>query len=162
MSRKVIIGSAIAVFITIFAVFSLRNIMPEEIENAPDWMVLHDAMELAQEEDRLVLIDIFEIGCQWCRKMNREVYPAPTIRAILDRDYVPVKVNGNSSDNMVRFNGSEMTEEDFARKMGVTAYPFTVVLDADGNVVDRRRGYLDVQGLSRFLRNAHNEVNGQS
>ncbi|MCC5914182.1 MAG: DUF255 domain-containing protein [Balneolaceae bacterium] len=160
MSRKVIIGGLIAVFIAIFAVYSLQNIMPEEIENAPDWMVLQDAIELAEEQDRLILIDIFEVGCQWCRKMNREVYPAPTIRAILDRDFVPVKVNGNNSDNMVRFNGVEMTEEDFARKMGVTAYPFTVVIDPQGNVIDQRRGYLDVQGLSRFLRNANE--NGRS
>jgi hypothetical protein len=27
-------------------------------------------------------------------------------------------------------------------------------LDAEGNVIERRRGYMDIQGLSRFLRDA--------
>jgi thioredoxin-related protein len=153
MSRKFIIGGVITLFIAIFAYFSFSTIQPQEIENEPDWLELQEALDIAQAEDRLILIDIFEVGCQWCRKMNREVYPSPTIRAILDRDFLPVKVNGNSGNYMV-FNGEEITEQDFAAKMGVTAYPFTVVMDADGNVVERRRGYLDTPGLSRFLRDA--------
>jgi thioredoxin-related protein len=153
MSRKLIIGSFIAAFIAVFAYFSFSQIQPMEIENEPEWMLLQDAMSHATQDDRLVMVDIFEVGCQWCRKMSREVYPAPTIRAILDRDFHPVKVNGNS-ENKIIYQGEEITEQEFAARMGVTAYPFTVVLDADGNVIERRRGYMDVQGLSRFLRNA--------
>ncbi len=153
MKRKVIIGAIIAAFIGIFAYFSFNQILPEEIENAPDWLTLPEAMEMAQEDDRLVMIDIYEVGCRFCREMNREVYPAPTIRAILDRDFHPVKVNGNA-ESVIEFLGEEMQEQEFAAKMGVTAFPFTVVLDPDGNVLDRRRGFMDVQSLSRFLRNA--------
>jgi thioredoxin-related protein len=153
MSRKVIIGSFITAFIIVFAYFSFSQIQPQEIENEPDWMILHDAMETASQDERLVMVDIYEVGCQWCRKMSREVYPAPTIRAILDRDFHPVKVNGNS-ENKVFYKGEEITEQEFAALMGVTAFPFTVILDAEGNVIERRRGYMDIQGLSRFLRDA--------
>jgi thioredoxin-related protein len=153
MNRKVVIGSLIAMFIAVFAYYSFMQIQPPEIENEPDWMVLQDAIDQAAIDNRLILVDIFEVGCQWCRKMNREVYPSPTIRSILDREFHPVKVNGNS-DNRITFLGEEITEQAFAAKMGVTAYPFTVVLDSQGNVIDRRRGYMDTQGLSRFLRNA--------
>jgi thioredoxin-related protein len=153
MTRKVIIGSVIALFIAVFAYFSFVQIQPEQIENEPDWLVLQEAMEKASADNRLVLVDIFEVGCQWCRKMNREVYPSPTIRSIIDREFYPVKVNGNS-DNRVVFRGEEITEQEFASLMGLTAFPFTVVLDAEGNVIDRRRGYMDTQSLSRFLRNA--------
>ncbi len=153
MNRKTIIGIFIAVFIGVFIYFSFSQITPEEIENAPEWMPLHVAMEQAAAHDRLLMIDIFEVGCRFCRQMDREVYPAPTIRAILDRGFYPVKVNGHS-DNYLNFNGEEMTERQFASRMGVTAYPFIVVMDADGNVIDRRRGYQDVVGFARFLNSA--------
>lgn len=153
MSRKFVIGAFIASFIAVFAYYSFSQITPDEIENEPDWMVLQDAIQQASQDNRLVFVDIYEVGCQWCRKMTREVFPAPTIRSILDRDFHPVKLNGNSSNKIV-FQGQEMSEQEFASKMGVTAFPFSVVLDADGNVIDRRRGYMDIQGLSRFLRNA--------
>lgn len=124
-----------------------------EIENEPDWLTLPEAMEKASSDERLVFVDIYEVGCQWCRKMTREVFPSPTVRAVLDRDFHPVKLNGNSSST-ITFNGREMSEQDFASMMGVTAFPFSVVLDPEGNVVDRRRGYMDIQGFARFLRNA--------
>ena len=160
MSRKTIIGAIIAVFIGVFIYFSFSQITPEEIENAPEWMPLHIAMDQASANDRLLMIDIYEVGCRFCRMMDREVYPAPTIRTILDRSFYPVKVNGHSENKLV-FNGQEMTEKEFASRMGVTAYPFIVVMDAEGNVIDRRRGYQDVVGFSRFL-NAAADKKSQS
>lgn len=153
MSRRTIIGIFIASFIAVFAYYSFNQIQPQEIENAPDWMILNDAVEQASADNRLLVVDIYEVGCQWCRKMSREVYPSPTIRSIIDREYHAVKVNGNS-DNRIMFKGEEITEQEFAAQMGVTAFPFTVVLDAEGNVLDKRRGYMDIQGLARFLRDA--------
>ncbi len=150
MNRKAIIGLLIALFIGIFAYFSFNQITPEDIENAPEWMPLQSALDEAAANNRLVMIDIYEVGCQFCRAMDREVYPSPTIRAILDRSFYPVKVNGHSENKLI-FMGEEMSERDFASRMGVTAYPFTVVMDGEGNVIDRRRGYQDVVGFSRFL-----------
>ena len=156
MKRKVVIGTLIAIFIAIFGYFSFSQIFPEDIENAPEWMALEEALELAAQDERLLMIDIYEVGCQFCRKMDRETYPAPSVRAVLDRSYHPVKVNGHS-DNTVNFLGEEMTERQFGSLMGVTAYPFVVVMDADGNVIDRRRGYQDIVGFTRFLNNAVQE-----
>lgn len=153
MNRKVIIGIVITLFIFIFAYFSFSQIIPQQIENAPEWMNLEQAMTQALNDDRLVLIDIFEVGCQFCRKMDRETYPSPSVRSVLDRDYHPVKINGNS-ENIMTFMGEELAERDFAARMGVSAFPFTVIMDAEGNVVDRRRGYQDVVGFTRFLNGA--------
>lgn len=153
MNRKMIIGSVIALFIVIFAYFSFSQIVPQEIENAPDWLSIEEAMEMASEDDRLVMIDIFEVGCQFCRQMDRETYPSPSVRSVLDRAYHPVKINGNSESKMT-FLGEEMAMREFSARMGVTAYPFTVIMDAEGNVIDRRRGYQDVVGFTRFLNSA--------
>jgi len=153
MNRKIIIGSVIALFIFIFAYYSFNQILPQEIENAPEWMSMEQAMTQASLDDRLVMVDIYEVGCQFCRKMDRETYPSPSVRSVLDRAYHPVKINGNS-EAMMNFLGEEIAERDFAARMGVTAFPFTVIMDSDGNIVDRRRGYQDVVGFTRFLNSA--------
>lgn len=153
MKRSIVITITIALFLSVFLFFSFNQITPKEIENAPDWITLHEAAEQASSADKLILIDIYETGCKFCRAMEREVYPSPSVRAVLDRDFIPVKVNGNS-ENIMQYQGEELTEKDFASKMGVTAFPFTVVMDAEGNVIEKRRGYMDVTGLTRFLKNA--------
>lgn len=151
MNRKVIIGLLVAVFIGVYAFYSFRQITPDDIENAPEWMPLETAQAQASAEDKLIMIDIFEVGCQYCRAMEKEVYPSPSVRAILDRDFYPVKVNGHS-ENKIVYKGEEMTEQQFASEMGVTAYPFTVIMDGEGNVIDSRRGYMNIVNFSRFLR----------
>jgi len=158
MSRSILFGTFIAGFILLYLYISFNQIVPVEIENAPDWIPLESALEQSREEStgRLVLIDIFEVGCRFCRQMEREVYPSESIRTLIDRSFYPVKVNGNS-DREIQFLGETMTEQEFAAKMGVTAFPFTVVLDPEGNVISSRRGYMGVSDLSRFLNEALRE-----
>lgn len=150
MSRKVVVGLLIAGFIALFSWFSFNQIVPEEIENAPEWLTLEDALTQAERSGKYVMIDIFEVGCQFCRKMDRETYPAPSVRSALDRGYYAVKVNGHS-ERLMTFLGEEMMEREFAVRMGVTAYPFVVLMKPDGTVMDRRRGYQDVVSFTRFL-----------
>lgn len=157
MNRKAIITLLTALFLAIFFLFSIREISPDEIENEPDWISLSEAIERASVDNKLILVDIYELGCQFCRKMTREVYPAPSTRAVIDRGFHPVKVDGNSEESVV-FLGDEMTSADFAAKMGVTAYPFTVILNSDGRVLARQRGYMSVQSLTAFMREALKET----
>jgi len=153
MNRKLVIGLILTIFIGIFAYFSLQQIKPADIENAPEWIALEQATERAAEENRLIMIDIYETGCQFCKAMEREVFPSPSVRAVLDREYVPVKINGHA-ETMLTYKNEQMSSKQFAQLMGVTAYPFTVLMDAEGNIIDSYRGYQDVVTFSRFLRRA--------
>ncbi|WP_234567750.1 thioredoxin family protein [Rhodohalobacter sp. 614A] len=153
MNRKIIIALLIAGFIGVYAYYSFQQVSPDEIENAPEWIPLETAQKQASDQNKLIMIDIYEVGCQYCRAMEREVYPSPSVRAVLDRDFVPVKINGHS-ENTVIYKGEEMTEQQFASQMGVTAYPFTVIMDGEGNVIDSRRGYMNIVNFSRFLRDS--------
>ncbi|MEX2602324.1 MAG: thioredoxin fold domain-containing protein [Balneolaceae bacterium] len=155
MKRKIVTGSVLTLFIAVFLYFSFDHITPNEIENAPDWMPLEEALTQASlnNSDKLILIDIYETGCRFCRQMEREVYPSETIRTLIDRDFYPVKINGNS-EAVIEFLGEPMMEKEFSSKMGVTAFPFTVIMDSSGNVVDRRRGFMGTMDMSRFLNGA--------
>lgn len=157
MKRPLIITAFVISFLAVFAYFAFDAVTPKEIENAPDWLNIETAMTKAADDEKLVIIDIYEVGCQYCRAMSRDVYPAPSTRAVIDRDFHPVKINGNS-ENLINFLGEEMTEKQFADSLGLTAFPFTVIMDQEGNVIDQRRGYMDVPRLTQFMRNAREKV----
>src|SRR5690625_2107431 len=112
MKRKLVIGLGALIFFAIFVYFAAQQIQPEEIENAPEWVSLQEALERASAEDRLVMIDIYEVGCKFCRAMDREIYPSPSVRSVLDREYVPVKSNGRS-EAMLIFLVDEMRAKKF-------------------------------------------------
>lgn len=157
MKRPLLIAFFIAGFLGVFLYNALNEVTPQEIENAPEWMPLEEAMTKAEQDGRLVLIDIYEVGCQFCRAMNQDVYPAPSTRSVLDRDFYPVKINGNSEET-ITFLGEEISQQAFANQLGLTAFPFTVVMDHEGNIINSRRGYMGVQDLTRFMRNAREKV----
>jgi len=157
MKRSILITLLIASFLGIFLYNAFEEVTPEEIDNAPDWLPIEEAMEMAQNDGRLLIIDIYEVGCQFCRAMNKDVYPAPSTRAVIDRDFHPVKINGNSEET-ITFMDEQMTQQAFANKLGLTAFPFTVIMDSEGNVIDSRRGYMGVQDLTQFMRNAREQV----
>lgn len=151
MKRKLIISLFIALFLIFFAYKAIQNVNPENHVTETEWVPFEKAFGIASAESKYLLLDIYEIGCKFCRAMEREVYPSDPVVAVMDRFYVPVRLDGRSKD-LITFMGEEMTEEEFALKMGVTAYPYTVVMRPDGSVVDSQRGYMDTLTFTRWLR----------
>lgn len=150
MSKKIIITSVISVFIGIYLFNVLKNTAPQDIENAPDWMTIASAQKEAAETGKLILVDVYEVGCKYCRAMEREVYPDSTVRAVLDAGYIPAKVDGNSEE-LITFNGKEIMSRKWAQDQGVFVFPGTLILDAEGNQLKQRTGFMNVDELRQFL-----------
>lgn len=150
MNKKSIIFGIIGIFIGVFLYNALTSTKKEEIKNAPNWVSLKYAQDKAIETGKLVLVDVWETGCKFCKAMEREVYPDSTVRHVLDANYIPVKVNGNS-DEFLTFRGKTMTSREFAGKFGVYAYPTTLILDTSGNLLKKKTGFMGVDDFRRFL-----------
>lgn len=150
MKKKHVIIPVILIFLSIFLYISIKNVKPIEVTNSPDWRNIEDAFVQAASEQKLILVDVYEVGCKYCRAMEREVYPDPTVRAVLDEGYIPVKLNGNSED-LITINGKKIKTIDYAQSHGVFVFPTTLIMDADGAVIKKRTGYMGVDELRRFM-----------
>ncbi len=152
MKKRLIILTGIGIFLGIFLYSSLRSVEPKKIENAPNWVTLESAQLEAQETDKLIMVDVYEVGCKYCRAMEREVYPDTTVRIVLDQGYIPVKLDGNSEET-IRFNGETLSAREFAQNKGAYAFPTVLVLNANGDVLKKRTGFMNVDELRQFLYN---------
>jgi len=152
MNKKIIISGIVILFLGVFIFNALSEVKPEKIENAPDWRTVTTAVDEAKSNDKLLLVDVYEVGCKYCRAMEREVYPDSTVRAVLDAGFVPVKLNGNG-EGIIQFKGEQMTEAEFAKKYNVRAFPTTLILNADGEMLKKFTGYMNVDELRRFMYN---------
>lgn len=150
MSKKIIIIGLISTFIGVFLFNALKTTAPMEIENAPEWRTLAEAQQEAKETNKLILVDVYEVGCKYCRAMEREVYPDSTVRAVLDAGYIPAKVDGNSEE-LITFNGKQVVSREWAQSQGVYVFPGTLILDAEGNQLKQRTGFMNVDELRQFL-----------
>lgn len=150
MNRKTVILVALGFFIAFFMYRSLQETKPIEVENSPDWVTLKEAQVQSASTGKLIMVDVFEIGCKYCRAMEREVYPDSTVRLVIDQGYIPVKLDGNSEE-LITINGEEMSSRDFAQSKGAFVFPTVLILDSQGELIKKRTGYMGIDELRQFL-----------
>ena len=66
----------------------------QHAENPVDWFPWGDeALALARETDRPLLVSIGYSACHWCHVMERESFEDPHVAALMNEHYVCVKVD---------------------------------------------------------------------
>jgi len=66
----------------------------QHAHNPVDWYPWGpDAFEKARTEDRPIFLSIGYSTCHWCHVMERESFESEEIAALLNRDFVPIKVD---------------------------------------------------------------------
>lgn len=104
-----------------------------------DWRPSADAaFSDARAGNRLVMIDFYTDWCEWCQKMDSDVYTDPGAIGAVSR-FVPVKLNAEKE-------GSSLAD-----KYGVNGYPTILFVDANGREVHRITGYEDATDFANEL-----------
>jgi thioredoxin-related protein len=90
---------------------------------------LESAQRLASQNNRLVLVYFCGPSCVYCKRMEAEVLSQPLVAGAINADFVAVKVVADQFPTA-------------ARQYGVTHLPTTVVLSPQGQVLDRKEGFI--------------------
>ncbi len=86
-----------------------------------------DAFARARAEDKPILLDIGAVWCHWCHVIDRESYENPEIAAIINREFIPVKVDRDERPDVdARYQSA------IAAISGQGGWPLTGFLTPDG------------------------------
>ncbi len=114
------------------------------------WNSLEEAQGKASENDKWVLIDIYTEWCAYCRQMYNETYTNQRVIDKLNEYFYVTRVDAES-DEMVKFNGEELSMERLAAEFGVTSYPTTVIVKPDGEPFAIQPGYIEADQFTGIL-----------
>src|SRR5271166_3543297 len=85
------------------------------------------AFARAQAEDKPILLDIGAVWCHWCHVMDRESYENPEIAALINRNFVAVKVDRDERPDVdARYQAA------VSAISGQGGWPLTAILTPDG------------------------------
>jgi uncharacterized protein YyaL (SSP411 family) len=85
------------------------------------------AFARAQAEDKPILLDIGAVWCHWCHVMDRESYENPEIAALINRNFVAVKVDRDERPDVdARYQAA------VSAISGQGGWPLTAFLTPDG------------------------------
>lgn len=95
-----------------------------------------DTVARAKRENKLLFVSVGYFACHWCHVMQRESYKNPRIAALLNRDFIPVKIdrelNSGLDDALQSFSADLTGASGWPLNAFVTpeGYPAFVVLYA--------------------------------
>lgn len=96
---------------------------------ADEWMrSLEDAKKIAIATNKLILVDFWAVWCGPCQKMDRESWSHQDVQLLME-NFVPVKID------VTRNRG-------LTKRYTVNAIPYIYILDGNGKVLFKNRGYI--------------------
>lgn len=123
---------------------------PKEIK----WLSYDEGLAKAAAENKYLFIDFTAKWCGYCKKMERETFSQQSVIDILNNDFVAVKVDGDS-ENELDINGYKITERNLTRlEYGVSGYPTFWFLTNNGTKLATIKGYRD----TNYMQSAFNQV----
>jgi len=93
----------------------------------------------ARREHKFVLLDLEAVWCHWCHVMDATTYADPRVAALIQADYLAVRVDQDA-------------RPDLANRYGDYGWPATVIYGPDGAEIVKKQGYFPPEGLARLLR----------
>lgn len=113
----------------------------EPLERETLWRTDYEqAISLATQQDRPVLLRFTADWCVPCRVMDQNVFPNQDVKAALAAHVVPLKLDIDQESNA-----------EIARRYGIRGIPTLLLVDSQGNELDRGN-FMSAEALVKFVR----------
>lgn len=108
-------------------------------ENADAAADIKNAVEMAKQENKHVMIFIGGNWCPWCLKLNKFINEDAEIKAALYDNYKVVKMNYSKENKNLKL----LSKLDLPQRLG---FPVIVILDQEGNRIHTQNSaYLEFE-----------------
>jgi thioredoxin-related protein len=134
----------------------LAGAISAHAREVPEWFAetmldaRDEAADAAKHGKRLMLYFWLE-GCPYCQRMTSVTFRDPAVLERLQRSFVPVGLNIRGDRDIAWTDGAMLTEKLLAARLQVRGTPTIVFLDAKGEIVLRRVGYVEPAQFARLL-----------
>ncbi|MEX2456185.1 MAG: thioredoxin fold domain-containing protein [Balneolaceae bacterium] len=111
---------------------------------------LDEALELAQSNNKKILINVYAEWCPYCEKMHKNTYTDEAVIAAIDDNFYLVMIN-IESENSVDYLGNEMSEIEFAQSLNSDSLPTSFFMNSEGEILGKQPGLVPAETFYKLL-----------
>lgn len=115
----------------------------------PVWVPFETALELADQQNKPILVDVWAPWCGWCKKMERDVYPE--LLDELSDKFILTRLNRDDNARKLQFGEKNLTPLRIAQQLQVQTVPGIVFLSAEGDYLAHLTGYVPPETLRSVI-----------
>ena len=101
----------------------------------------NDALARAGTEKKPIMIDFYTDWCRWCDTLDAKTYSDTQVSEFIAKNVVPYKIDAEKGEGI-----------DLAKKYGVKAFPTILLIQSNGEEIDRLLGYMPPDKFLQTLR----------
>jgi thioredoxin-related protein len=125
------------------------------------WYTIEQAVELARQEPRKLVVDVYTDWCVWCKVMDKNTFGNDTIAEYLNVKYYPVKLNAEQKEDITIGDQTYKFVAQGARGYhelaaillnGNMGYPSVVFLDEQIRIIQPFQGYIRARQFDQIAR----------
>ena len=90
----------------------------------------------AKKQNKPVFVDVFTTWCGPCKLMAKQAFPDKAVGTLFNANFINYQIDAEKGEGL-----------DVAKRYAVTAYPTSLFVSADGNLIQRTVGYGGIKGL---------------
>jgi thioredoxin-related protein len=136
--------------VAVVSTILLADIAKSQDSASAEPVTLKQALNLAPETGKKILVDVYATWCPYCQRMHSEVYPSEKVSEAISEHFLLVRIDVEGS-NEVNYFGEIMTEAEFARALDNKNVPTTYFLNQEGAILGVQPGYLEPDVFSSLL-----------
>jgi len=141
----------------LFTLFSLIFILQIATQAGQSWYTFQDGMKLADSGYKHLVIDFYADWCHWCKVMDKETFSDPEVEKFLFENFIPIKLNAESSSETITFRGQQLTPRQLTSAFQVTGFPSIAFLTPDMEVITIIPGYIKKDMFMNILEYVEHE-----
>jgi len=132
-----------------------------------NWVSMEEAVALAEQDGKKIVVDVYTDWCGWCKVMDRQTYGSPKIADYLNEHFHAVKFDAEGKEALT-LNGKTYKYVGSGRRGyheyaawllgGQMQYPSTTFLDSEHNLIGTIPGFLQPTQFAQILEYTHTEA----
>lgn len=134
----------------LFSIALCSTALAQSQDQSIKWQSLTQAQQLADDNNKKVMLFAEATWCSYCKKMYQEVFPEQAVQDSLHKYFYPVRIDIESKDK-VALNGDTFTERQLAGKFRISRTPTIIFFDSDGSVIGAQPGFLPAKVFDKLL-----------
>lgn len=107
-----------------------------------DWKPFNEALSLAKEEEKKVLVYVNARWCGYCKRMEKEVFSQESVQELTAEYFHPVWIDVDEEDSYLTFQNQKMSHSQFADALQAYSTPTFVFFDENGIPLAAQPGFM--------------------
>ncbi|MBV6477791.1 MAG: Thiol:disulfide interchange protein DsbD [Ignavibacteria bacterium] len=110
-----------------------------------------EILDLAKQQDKVIMIDFVTDWCKWCVETDRKVYTNPDVASFANLNQINWKIDAEKGE------GPEL-----AKKYSVKGFPTIVFTKSNGEEIDRIYGFVPAEQFLKLMKDYNSGINTYS